>query len=132
MDTIVSYTASKMQIWEAKSLAILAEFSLAAPTPRGVMVLPRFAVAAEAEKPLLSYFKFGREASERKSALHDKVAVLASNGEFLVGGSAGQDGLIYLWAMESGYLICSWPGHFNGVVAIVLDGNRLITAGQDG
>jgi WD40 repeat protein len=130
MDTVVSYTSDRVQVWEARSTAILAQFITPPTYTRGVALPAHYLLVADQQKPLLHYYKFGREESVRKSAVADPVVTLVQSGAFTIGG--GERGSLYVWFTETGELVGFVAAHFGAITCLSALGDVVVSGGSDG
>lgn len=93
-----------------------------------------FIVAAQADKPLIHFYQFGKAEPVLHVHTQEINTCLTTDrlGSLLFSGS--KKGNLFVWDLTNGELINSWQGHFKAVskMAVSMDGQVLVTLGEDG
>ena len=121
---------SNIYVWEGRSLTVLGQFEQHSSLSQQSLVYTHdLLLAAQANKTILHYYKFGKEMPEKKSTTLGKISVLANNHWMVLGGSF--EGDIYFWDFGSGCLLHSWNAHFNKVTSLTVCEAYIVSGGED-
>ncbi|CAA7056015.1 unnamed protein product [Microthlaspi erraticum] len=82
------------------------------------------------------FWSWNKPQVEVRSFLLEPILALAANSEgtYIVGGSGGKPGYIYLWEVATGKLLKKWHGHYRSVTCLVFSGDDslLVSGSEDG
>ena len=132
MEGEVVISSSKDQsifIWEPSSLTVLATFTdNCSSSKQSLAFTENMLISSQSNKTILHYYTFGKENPDKKSGVLEEMTALASYANYLLAGSV--TGNLYIWDLNSGSLIVTWPGHMRKVMLLSFD-DFIVSAADD-
>lgn len=100
----------------------------------GAPLMPEYILSAQAGKPAIHTYAWGKEQPLVRSAMPEPITAIAVSpqGTFVVAG--GVSGQAYLWCARSGDMLAQWRAHYKPVTAVQWTGcgGHAVTGGEDG
>ncbi|CAG9323682.1 unnamed protein product [Blepharisma stoltei] len=117
-------------IWEPPTLSLLAHFTETISLHKQSLTLSNNTIIApQGHKSLINYYRFGKEAPEKKSSTLEQVSAIISYNWMILAGTV--QGQLMLWDINTGVLMHIWKPHFNKVTALQIIEGFFISASED-